>query len=112
LRAASSDGTTWKTVSPAALSCAVYLRGSPAEVVTNFTPCSTTKSTIVGSRTKSWAMLTPKGRSVRSRILRISSRIASSSPEEVSMMPRPPALETADASGARAIQPIGACTMG
>ena len=45
-----------------------------------------------GSRTKSWAMFTPKGLSVRSRILRISSRTASSSPDDVSMMPRPPAF--------------------
>ena len=28
------------------------------------------------------------------------------------MTPSPPARDTADASGARAIQPIGACTMG
>ena len=57
-------------------------------------------------------MFTPKGLSVRSRILRISSRTASSSPDDVSMMPRPPALDTAEASWARAIQPIGAWTMG
>ncbi|SKW60743.1 Uncharacterised protein [Mycobacteroides abscessus subsp. abscessus] len=43
---------------------------------------------------------------------RISSLIASSSPELVSMMPRPPALHTALASCDRAIHPIGACTMG
>ena len=53
LRAALSVGTTWNTVRPASLSCAVYFVGSPAEVVTNFTPWSTTKSTIFGSRTKS-----------------------------------------------------------
>ena len=57
-------------------------------------------------------MFTPKGRSVRSRILRISSRTASSSPEEVSITPRPPAFDTADASCARAMYPIGACTIG
>ena len=45
-----------------------------------------------GSRTKTWAMFTPNGLSVRSRILRISSRTASSSPDDVSMMPRPPAF--------------------
>src|SRR5260370_21088035 len=28
------------------------------------------------------------------------------------MMPSPPALDTAEASGLRAIQPIGACTIG
>ena len=111
-RAARSVGTTWNTVSPAAFSCSVYRVGSPAEVVTNFTPWSMTKSTMAGSRTNSWAMFTPKGWSVRSRIFSISPRTASSSPDDVSMMPRPPALETADASWARAIQPIGACTIG
>ena len=110
--AARSVGTTWNTVSPAALSARVYFVGSPADVVTNFTPCSTTKSTMPGSRTKSCAMLTPNGLSVSSRILRISSRTASSSPDDVSMMPSPPAFETAEASCARAIQPIGACTIG
>ena len=86
--------------------------GLPAEVVTKRTPSSTTKRTMSGSRTKACAMLTPKGRSVSSRILRISPRITSSSPEEVSMIPSPPALETAEASGARAIHPMGAWTMG
>jgi hypothetical protein len=37
---------------------------------------------------------------------------AAVSPDEVSMMPRPPARDTALASGVRAIQPMGACTMG
>ena len=52
-------------------------------------------------------MFTPNGLSVRSRILRISSRIASSSPDDVSMIPIAPASETAEASCARAIHPIG-----
>src|SRR4051794_10431643 len=65
-----------------------------------------------GSRTKACAMLTPNGLSVRSRILRISSLMTSSSPDEVSMIPIAPALDTADASCALAIQPIGACTIG
>ena len=34
------------------------------------------------------------------------------SPDEVSMMPSPPARDTADASGVRAIQPMGAWMMG
>jgi hypothetical protein len=34
------------------------------------------------------------------------------SPYEVSMMPKPPARETADAKVLRAIQPMGACKMG
>ena len=110
--AAFSVGTTWNTVRPAAFSGAQYLAGSPAEVVTNLIPSPMTKSTIEASRTKAWAMFTPNGLSVSWRILRISSRIASSSPDEVSMIPSPPALETAEASCARAIQPIGAWTMG
>jgi hypothetical protein len=82
----------------------VRTAGSPAEVVTNPIPCSATKSTIsAGSRTKSWAMLTPKGWSVRSRMERISSRTWSSWPEEVSMIPSPPAFDTAEASWARAM---------
>ena len=105
-------GTTWKTVSPASLSGCVYFVGLPAEVVTNFTPCSATNSTIDGSRTNAWAMFTPNGLSVRSRILRISSRMTSSSPDDVSMIPIAPALDTALASCDRAIQPIGACTIG
>src|SRR5947207_579094 len=71
-----------------------------------------TNVTIAGSRTKACAMLTPNGLSVRSRILRISSLMTSSSPDDVSMMPRAPALDTADASCDRAIHPIGACTIG
>src|SRR5262245_46987584 len=57
-------------------------------------------------------MLTPNGLLVSVRIFLISSRIASSSPDDVSMMPRPPAFDTADASCARAIQPIGAWMTG
>lgn len=81
----------------------MYFVGSPADVVTNVTPFSATKSTIDASRTNSCAMLTPNGLSVRSRILRISSRTSSSRPDDVSMMPRPPAFETAEASWARAM---------
>ena len=42
----------------------------------------------------------------------ISGSDPSSSPEDVSMMPMAPAFETAAASCERAIQPMGACTMG
>jgi len=87
--------------------------GLPADVVTKRTPWAMTKSTMTaGSRTKAWAMFTPKGRSVRSFILAISSRTTSSSPEDVSMMPMAPALDTAEARADRAIQPIGAWTIG
>jgi len=39
-------------------------------------------------------------------------RQAAVSPDEVSMMPRPPARDTAPASVLRAIQPIGAWMIG
>ena len=105
-------GTTWNTVSPASFSIAVYFIGSPAEVVTNFTPWSITKRMMSGSRTKACATFTPNGLSVSWRILRISSRTASSSPDEVSMIPMPPAFDTAEESCARAIQPIAAWMIG
>jgi len=57
-------------------------------------------------------LLTPNGLVVSVRIFSISLRTASSCPEDVSMMPMPPAFETALASWLRAIQPIGACTIG
>src|SRR4051794_9055347 len=57
-------------------------------------------------------MFTPNGLSVRSRILRISSLMTSSSPDDVSMIPSAPAFDTADASCDLAIHPIGACTIG
>src|SRR5262249_48020966 len=112
LHAPRSEGTTWNTVMPLSLSAAVYFIGLPAEVVTNVTPCSATKSTMDSSRTKSCAMFTPNGLSVRSRILAISPRMTSSSPDDVSMMPMAPAFDTAEASCALAIQPMGACTIG
>jgi hypothetical protein len=55
--------------------------------------------------------LTPNGRPVAA-IFVISAWQFAVSPDEVSMMPSPPARETAEASGKRAIQPMGACTMG
>lgn len=57
-------------------------------------------------------MLTPKGRAVSPLIFWISSRTAGRSPDEVSMIPMPPALETADARADRAIHPMGAWMMG
>ena len=90
----------------------MYLVGEPADVVTNFTPCSITNSAMEGSRTNAWAMFTPNGRSVSSRMRAISPFTASSSPDDVSMIPHAPALDTAEASWLRAIHPIGACTIG
>ena len=87
------------------------LAGLPAEVVTKRMPDSQTKRSIASSFKKRIGRLTPKGRP-SSTIWRISCWQASVSPDEVSMMPRPPARDTALASGVRAIQPIGACTIG
>jgi hypothetical protein len=88
------------------------LAGDPAEVVTNLTPLPATRSTTRGSRMKSSGRFTPNGLGVSSCIRPISAMQASTSPLDVSMMPSPPAFETADASWLRAIQPIGAWTMG
>jgi hypothetical protein len=54
---------------------------------------------------------TPNGRPLATMAV-ISRWQLAVSPDEVSMMPSPPARETAEASVLRAIQPIGACTMG
>jgi hypothetical protein len=54
---------------------------------------------------------TPKGRPEASMVA-ISRWQFSVSPEDVSMMPSPPACDTAMAKGLRAIQPMGACKMG
>src|SRR6185437_9554836 len=89
-----------------------YFCGSPADVVTNLTPWSMTNFTMSGSRTKACAIFTPNGFFVRPRIFWISMRTSSSRPDDVSMMPMPPAFDTAEASWARAIQPMGAWTMG
>src|SRR5690606_34308239 len=97
---------------PASWSGAMNFAGLPADVVTNFTPASQTKRSMASSFRKQIGRLTPKGASVSSRILRISALQASVSPDEVSMMPRPPALQTAEASCDLAIQPIGAWTIG
>ena len=56
--------------------------------------------------------LTPKGLFVRAAIFFISPLHCSTSPEEVSIIPKPPALETAEASWLLAIHPIGAWIMG
>src|SRR6266404_6058454 len=99
-------------MSPAAFSVGKSLAGEPAEVVTNFTPLAATRSTSRGSRMNSSGKLTPKGLLVSSFMRAISPRHWSTSPLDVSMTPRPPALETAEASWLRAIQPIGACMIG
>jgi len=66
------------------------------------------KLTMPASRTNASATFTPKGFVVSTRIFSISPFTASSSPEDVSIMPMPPAFDTAEASCDRAIQPMGA----
>ena len=85
--------------------------GLPADVVTNLTPELQTNFSIASSRRNRIGRLTPNGK-FSAFILLISTWQASVSPEEVSMMPSPPARDTAEASWVRAIQPIGACTIG
>src|SRR5437588_8600764 len=85
--------------------------GLPADVVTNLTPELQTYLSIASSRRKRIGRLTPNG-NCNAFICSISPWHASVSPDEVSITPRPPARETADASWVRAIQPIGACTIG
>ena len=76
----------------------MYLPGSPADVVTNLIFCSRTKSIILSSRRNIKGKLTPKGLLVSLDIFKISALQLSVSPEEVSMIPKPPALDTADAN--------------
>jgi hypothetical protein len=81
--------------------------GLPADVVTKRIPTSQTKRNIASSFKKRIGKLTPKGKPL-STIARISRWQFSVSPDEVSIMPKPPARETALAKGLRAIQPMGA----
>ena len=74
-------------------------------------PASQPKRSMASCFKKRIGSLTPKGRSLAT-ICVISLRPLAVSPDEVPMMPTPPARETAVANGERAIQPIGACTMG
>ena len=101
LRAPFSDPTTWTTVMAASCSRAVNSAGSPAEVNTCRTPASASTSTMDGSRFQPWIIrLAPTGRSVSSRTRRRSARPSS---VRVSMMPRPPASDTAAANSALAM---------
>ena len=90
----------------------MYFAGLPADVVTNLTPHSATKSTMDSSCKNKIGKFTPKGFLVSSDIFFISVLQISTSPEEVSITPNPPALETEDASLLLAIHPIGACIIG
>ena len=96
---------------PAAFNGAMNFAGLPAEVVTKRMPASQTKRSIASSFRKRIGRFTPNGKPLAA-ICEISRWQFAVSPDEVSMMPRPPARDTAVASALRAIQPIGACTMG
>ena len=75
-----------------------YFVGSPADVVTNLTPCSTQYLTIESSFKNKRGRFTPNGLSVSDDIFAISDLQISTSPDEVSIIPKPPAFDTADAS--------------
>jgi hypothetical protein len=96
---------------PAACSGATNFAGLPADVVTKRSPASQTKRSMASSFRKRMGRFTPKGNPLAC-ICAISRWQAAVSPDDVSMMPRPPARDTALANGERAIQPMGACTMG
>ena len=96
---------------PASCSGAMNLDGLPADVVTNFTPLVQTNLSMASSLRKRIGRLTPKGNPSAAMAV-ISAWQLAVSPEEVSMMPKPPARDTADASALRAIHPMGAWTMG
>ena len=66
---------------------------------------------IASSFRKRIGRFTPNG-SPLATIARISRWQLAVSPDEVSTMPSPPARDTAEASGLRAIQPIGTCRIG
>ena len=81
-------------------------------MVTNLTPDDTQNLTIESSLRNSKGKFTPNGLSVSFDITFISFLQLSISPDEVSIIPNPPASHTADASLLLAIHPIGACIIG
>ena len=109
--AVSTVGTAWYTTMPASLSGAMNLAGLPAEVVTNLTPELQTKRSMASSFRKRIGRFTPKGKPSWLMAV-ISAWQFCVSPEDVSITPRPPARDTAEANGVRAIQPMGAWMMG
>ena len=100
---------------PAAVNGAMNFAGLPAEVVTKRIRKSAnesqTKRSIASSFRNRIGRLTPNGRPLAT-IWVISLWQLAVSPDEVSMTPNPPARDTAEASALRAIQPIGAWTIG
>ncbi len=84
-------------VIPASLSGPTIFIGSPAgEVVTNFTPWSSTKISRCPDRARTQsATFSPNGFVVSVRIVFTSARTSSSRPDDVSMIPSPPAFDTA-----------------
>ncbi len=96
---------------PQDMATGLNLAGLPAEVVTNFTPDAQTNLSIASSLRNRIGKFTPNGKP-SAAIFLISAWQLTVSPDEVSITPRPPARDTALASCVRAIQPMGACTMG
>ena len=86
---------------PASCSGLVNKAGSPADVNTCRTPAAANMSTIDGSRFQPWIIrFAATGLSVSSRTR---CRSARPSGVRVSIIPRPPASDTAAASSARAM---------
>ena len=98
--------TTGMTFTPAFFHSSMNFPGFPAPVVTAFTPSSTTIFATSSALGLSSMIFTPKGLSVSSLHLRISSRTTSGGAEAAPMMPKPPAFDTAAASLCSATQAI------
>ena len=90
--------TTGMTFTPAFFHSSMNFPGFPAPVVTACTPSSTTIFATSSALGLSSMIFTPKGLSVSSLHLRISSRTTSGGAEAAPMMPKPPAFDTAAAS--------------
>ena len=90
--------TTGMTFTPAFFHRSMNFPGFPAPVVTACTPSSTTIFATSSALGLSSMIFTPKGLSVSSLHLRISSRTTSGGAEAAPMMPKPPAFDTAAAS--------------
>ena len=91
-------GTTGKTLMPASFQAGTNWPGTPAPVVTTFTPSSMTTWAISAAAGFISMMFTPKGFSVRDLQVRMCSRSSSAVMPPAPMRPSAPALDTAAAN--------------
>ena len=91
-------GTTGKTLMPASFQAGIYWLGTPAPVVTTWTPSSTTTLAISAAAGFISMMFTPKGLLVRALHRRMCSRRVSAFMPPAPIRPRAPALDTAAAN--------------